>query len=53
MYWNVVQMPPFGKLDVRELLNLISGGERELTAEQLQRWRELIMFAVASNCHVF
>jgi len=38
----------FGKSDVRKLLDLIAGGERGLTVEQLKEWRDLIMYAVWS-----
>lgn len=36
----------FQKREVRKLLELIAGGERQLTVEQLGKWRELIMYAV-------
>ena len=38
----------FDKTDVRELLELIAGGEKELTIKQLNKWRDLILIAVAS-----
>ncbi|MBI4181987.1 MAG: hypothetical protein HY520_03395 [Candidatus Aenigmarchaeota archaeon] len=35
-------------VDVSDLLELIAGGEKQITAEQLEQWRELIMYAVMS-----
>lgn len=33
---------------MRELLELIAGGERALSIDQLEKWRELIIYAVNS-----
>lgn len=40
--------PSFDKRKLRELLELIAGGERHLTVEQLNKWRELIVYAMNS-----
>lgn len=44
--WPRIKLPRFGKHEVRKLLELIAGGEKRLTFEQLREWRELIMFAI-------
>lgn len=43
-----LKAPTFGKRDVLKLLELIAGGDRQLTIEQLKQWRELITYAVKS-----
>jgi len=43
-----LQAPTFGKQEVRSLLELIAGREDRLNADQLSRWRELILYGV--NC---
>ncbi|HAB53094.1 MAG TPA: hypothetical protein DCE80_13160 [Ignavibacteriales bacterium] len=56
--WLRVKPPTFCKSDVKKLLELIAGGEKQLTVMQLQQWRGLIMYAIASmrsgyeNSHV-
>jgi hypothetical protein len=44
----VIKPLSFSKFEVRKLLNLIAGQGKSLTVNQLNDWRELIMFAVAS-----
>lgn len=43
-----VKVPAFHKAKMRALLELIAGGERELTVAQLNKWRDLILYAVSS-----
>ncbi len=38
----------FSKFEVRKLLELIAGGERALTVDQFDDWRDLVMVAVMS-----
>lgn len=44
----IIEPPTFGKWDVRNLLELIAGGDKDITVEQLHKWRKLIMYAVKS-----
>jgi hypothetical protein len=43
-----LKAPTFGKFEVRKLLELIAGGEKMLTIEQIGQWRSLITYAVRS-----
>ncbi len=38
----------FSKFEVKALLELIAGGGKQLTVEQFQHWRELILYAIES-----
>ncbi len=43
-----LKVPSFNNHEVKELLDLIAGGGQTITVEQVQKWRRIILFAVAS-----
>jgi len=47
MHWADFKLPHFAKFQVRALLDLIAGGDKnQLTVKQFQTWHDLIMYAV-------